>query len=60
VQKVLQLFHRSLQNFTVTFEGLRKLKRPENYKVNLMKIRKRLINGMAELLTQVGPNTDEI
>jgi hypothetical protein len=57
---VLQLFHRSLQNFTVTFEELRNLRRPENYKANLMKIRKRLMNGMAELLTQVGPTTDEI
>lgn len=52
-QKVLQLFHRSLQNFTVTFEELKKLERPENYPVNNMRIRKRVINGMAELLTQV-------
>jgi hypothetical protein len=58
VQKVLPLFHRSLQNFTVTFEELKKLERPENYPVNNMKIRKRVINGMAELLTQVGLNTD--
>jgi hypothetical protein len=59
-QEVLQLFHRSLQNFTITFEGLKKLKRPENYPMNLMKIRKRLISGITELLTQVGANAGEI
>jgi hypothetical protein len=47
-----------LQNFTVTFEELKKLERPENYPMSNMKIRKRIINGMAELLIQVGPNTD--
>jgi hypothetical protein len=54
---VLKLFHRSLQNFTVTFEELKKFNRPEIYPVNIMEIRNRTIDGMAELLTQVGPNT---
>ncbi|XP_033607384.1 uncharacterized protein LOC111864612 isoform X2 [Cryptotermes secundus] len=53
VQKVLQLFHSSLQNFTVTFEELKKLQRPENYPMSNMKTRKKVINGMAELLIQV-------
>lgn len=53
VEKVLQAFHSSLQNFSVTFEELKKFNRPEIYPEKNARIRERVIGGMAQHLTQV-------
>ncbi|XP_021935780.1 uncharacterized protein LOC110837678 isoform X2 [Zootermopsis nevadensis] len=53
VKNVLQVLHSSLQNFSATFEELRKFNRPEIYPENIARIRKGVIKGIAQHLTQV-------
>jgi hypothetical protein len=56
VQNVLQVLHSSLQNFSVTFDELKKFSRPNIYPENIAGIRKRVIAGMAQHLNQVNNN----
>jgi hypothetical protein len=53
VQRVLQVFHSSLQNFSVTFEELKKFNRLRIHPIRIARLRERLIEGLAEHLTQV-------
>lgn len=58
INKVLQAFHSALQNFSVTFEELKKFNRTDIYPEGIAPIRSRIVEGMAQLLIQV--NNDQI